>query len=187
MRAELDSRGAVLFREFWQLAHATTDKWSIPFDPNDPVNTPRGLRASAVPPMLAALKAAAQQLTGLGIPLDARLGDYQEETRNGMRVPIHGAIGDVDGSYNSIHMSRELDRTGYGNVKWGTSYVQAVGFDEAGPVAHAMLLYGQSVDPASPYYADQLPLYSEKRWLALPFSEQRIKADPAYRKSVIAE
>ncbi|MGZ9010500.1 MAG: penicillin acylase family protein [Telluria sp.] len=45
-----------------------------------------------------------------------------------------------------------------------------------------MLLYGQSVDPASLYYADQLPLYLQKRWLALPFSEQRVKADPAYRK-----
>ncbi|RJG09507.1 hypothetical protein D3872_22420 [Massilia cavernae] len=187
MKADLDSRGGVLFREFWTSASLIDDKWEVPFDANDPVNTPRRMRAAAAPAMLAALRAAVQKLEAMNVPLDVRLGDYQVETRNGQRVPIHGAIGDVDGSYNSIHMSRELGRTGYGNVRWGTSYVQAVGFDDAGPVAQGMLLYGQSVDPASQYYADQLTMYSQKRWMDLPFTEARIKADPAYKSTLISE
>lgn len=186
-RADLDSRGAVLFREFWNLAAVIPDKWAVPFDPQDPVNTPRGLKPAAVAPMLAAVKLAAHKLNSLNIPLDGRLGDYQGETRNGVRVPIHGAIGDIDGSYNSIHMRTQLGPQGYRDVEWGTSYIQAVTFDDAGPVARGILVYGQSVDPASPHYADQLPLYSEKQWPALPFSADRIRADPNYRTSTLSE
>lgn len=186
-RADLDSRGALLFREFWNAASALPNKWAVPLDPGDPVNTPRGVNPAAQAAMLAALKAAALKLKALDIPLDGRLGDYQDETRNGLRVPLHGAIGDIDGSYNSIHMSTELDAHGYHAISWGTSYVQSVTFDEAGPVAQGLLLYGQSVDPKSPYYADQIGLYSQKRWPALPFTPAKIQADPHYKVTRLAE
>jgi acyl-homoserine-lactone acylase len=106
-RAELNSRGAVLFREFWNVGSAIPGKWATPFNPADPVNTPAGVSTAAAPAMMVALKQAAVKLQRLGIALDARLGDYQDDTRNGVRVPMHGAIGDSDGSYNSIHMSGE--------------------------------------------------------------------------------
>jgi acyl-homoserine-lactone acylase len=186
-KANIDSRGAVLFREFWNQAATIPNKWAVPFDPEDPVNTPNGISKSAESPMLDALKSAAQELERLGIPLDARLGDFQGETRNGLRVPIHGAIGDIDGSYNSIHMRTGLDASGYHNVAWGTSYVQAIAFDEVGPIAKAMLVYGQSTDPASQWYADQVPLYSRKQWIALPFSTDKIKADPQYKERTVEE
>jgi acyl-homoserine-lactone acylase len=186
-KADLDSRGAVLFREFWNAAAIIPDKWAVPLDPRDPVNTPNGISAKAMPAMLAALKSAADKLERLHIPLDARLGDFQGDTRNGVRVPMHGAIGDIDGSYNSIHMSGELDKTGYHNVAWGTSYVQTVTFDDDGPDAQGMLLYGQSTDPKSPWYADQVPLYSRKQWSALPFTLQKIKADPNYVMKTLEE
>ena len=131
----------------------------VPLDPGDPVNTPNGISAKAPAGNAGrAQECCAKSSGSLHIPFDARLGDFQGDTRNGVRVPIHGAIGDVDGSYNSIHMSGELDKTGYNNVAWGTSYVQTVTFDDDGPVAQAMLLYGQSTDPKSPWYADQMPL-----------------------------
>jgi acyl-homoserine-lactone acylase len=186
-RAELDSRGAILFREFWNSASLIPAKWSVPFDPADPVNTPSGVAKAAAPAMLAALKAAAEKLQRLHIPLDGRLGDYQGDTRNGVRVPIHGAIGDIDGSYNSIHMTSELDAAGYHNVAWGTSYVQTVSFDDDGPVALGMLLYGQSVDPKSPWYADQVPLFSRKQWQPMPFSEASIRHDANYTARVLEE
>jgi acyl-homoserine-lactone acylase len=162
-------------------------KWEVPLDPRDPVNTPKGVAPAAMPAMLDALKTAAQKLQRLKVAFDARLGDYQGDTRNGIRVPIHGAIGDIDGSYNSIHMSSELDSTGYHDVAWGTSYVQTVSFDNSGPVAQAMLLYGQSTDPKSPWYADQLPLYSRKQWTTLPFAPVKAKADPAYKAQILEE
>ena len=179
--ANIDSRGAVLFREFWNTASQIPNKWKVPFDPADPVHTPSGVAPGAMPAMFAALKGAAQKLQALNIPLDGKLGDYQGETRNGVRTPLHGGVGDLDGSYNSLRMATGLTATGYNNVYWGTSYVQTVTFDDAGPVAQAMLVYGQSTDPMSPNYADQLGPYSRKEWPALPFTEAGIKADPNYK------
>ncbi|HEU4852438.1 MAG TPA: acylase [Telluria sp.] len=186
-KADLSSRGAVLFREFWNAAAGIEDKWAVPFDPADPVNTPRGMKPTAGPAMFAALKGAVQKLRSLSIALDRPLGELQDETRNGKRWPLHGAIGDIDGSYNSIHMYTPLDATGYHNVEWGTSYVQVVGFDANGPVAHGILVYGQSTDPASPHYADQVPLYTAKSWPVLPFEPNEIRRDPNYERIRISE
>lgn len=178
-KADLDSRGAVLFREFWNRAAPLPGGWAVSFDAADPLHTPRGVAPAAMPGMLAALKAAAQRLRQSGVPFDGRLGDYQVELRNGQRFPIHGAIGDIDGSYNSIHMAGTLGPSGYEGVAWGTSYIHLVGFDDAGPQARGLLLYGQSTDPRSAYYADQLPLYAGKRLPLLPFTAAAISADPA--------
>jgi acyl-homoserine-lactone acylase len=176
----VDSRGAVLFREFWNSAAAIPNKWAVPFNPADPVNTPNGVAPSAMPAMLAALKNAALKLQGLGIPFDSKLGDYQTEPKNGVRIALHGGVGNIDGSYNSLTMRNALTATGYNGVHWGESYIQTVTFDDQGPVAQAMLTYGQSTDPKSLYYADQTGVYSRKEWPVLPFTEEKVKADPNY-------
>jgi len=177
-KADLESRGAVLFREFWNSAADLPDKWSQAFDPADPLHSPRGVAPAAIPGMLSALKDAALRLQHLGVPFDGRLADYQVEPRNGQRYPIHGAIGDIDGSYNSIHMAGKLGSSGYEGVTWGTSYIHLVSFNEDGPQARGLLVYGQSTDPRSEHYADQLRLYAEKRLPLLPFSAAAIAADP---------
>jgi acyl-homoserine-lactone acylase len=65
--------------------------------------------------------------------------------------------------------------------------VQTVTFDDAGPVAQAMLVYGQSVDPKSPYFGDQVPLFSNKQWPLLPFTQTQVKADPHYQVITLSE
>ena len=179
-RANVDSRGAVLFREFWAMASAIPNKWANPFNPADPVNTPNGVAPAAMPAMLAAVRDAAVKLQSLGIPLDARLGDYQVEPRNGVRIALHGGNGNQEGTYSSLTMRTGLTANGYVGAHWGQSYIQTVGFDDQGPVAQAMLTYGQSTDPKSPWYADQTQVYSRKEWPVLPFTQERIKADPNY-------
>ncbi len=186
-RANIESRGALLFREFWNIATNVPNKWGVPFNPADPVHTPAGVAPAALPAMVAALKTAATKLQALNIPLDGRLGDYQADTRNGVRVPLHGGLGDVDGVYNSIRWNTDIGATGYNNPYWGSSYIQTVTFDANGPVAQGMLVYGQSTDPKSPYYADQVGVYSRKEWPVLPFTQERIKADPAYRTMTLSE
>jgi len=186
-RADVDSRGAVLFREFWSIASKIQNKWTVPFDPADPVHTPNGVAAAAKPAMLAALKTAAGKLQSLGIPLDGRLGDYQVEPRNGVRIPLHGGVGDEDGSYSSLTMATDLTPGGYMGVYWGQSYIQTVSFEPQGPIAHALLTYGQSVDPASPWYADQTRMYSRKQWAVLPFTQESIKSDPNYKTTTLRE
>ena len=54
-------------------------------------------------------------------------------------------------------------------IDYGTSYVQTVTFDARGPVAQAILTYGQSTNPASANATDQLELFSRKLWPTLPF------------------
>ncbi|MRV76808.1 hypothetical protein GJ700_34370 [Duganella sp. FT92W] len=186
-KADIDSRGAVLFREFWRAAAAVQDKWSVPFNPADPVNTPRGVAVAAKPALLDALRTAVVKLNKQNVPLYARLGDYQSETRNGKRYALHGGLGDEDGVYNTMVMQGDLTPSGYGNVNWGASYIQVVGFDRDGPVARGLLPYGQSVDPKSPYYDDQLPLFSRKKLVKLPFSDSEIRKDPAYSRKVLTD
>lgn len=177
----------MLFREFWNTASALPNKWAIPFNAADPVHTPAGIAANAMPAMLAALKSAALKLQALGVPLDGALGDFQGETRNGVRIALHGGVGDLDGSYNSIRMRTDLTATGYNNVVWGASYIQTITFDADGPLPQGMLVYGESTDPASPYYADQIGVYARKEWPVLPFSPAQIKADPNYRTVTLSE
>ena len=186
-RVNVDSRGAVLFREFWNAAASIPNKWAVPFNPADPVHTPYGVAPAALSAMLTALKNAATKLQSLGIPLDGRLGDYQVEPRNGVRIALHGGVGNIDGSYNSLTMRNPLGAGGYEGVHWGQSYIQTVSFDEQGPVAQAMLTYGQSVDPKSPWYADQVQVYSRKEWPVLPFTPEKIKADPNYARVTLKE
>jgi acyl-homoserine-lactone acylase len=50
-----------------------------------------------------------------------------------------------------------------------------------------MLVYGQSVDPASPFYADQVGVFSRKEWPVLPFSLDKIKADPNYKRITLSQ
>jgi acyl-homoserine-lactone acylase len=84
-------------------------------------------------------------------------------------------------------MQGGLTPSGYGNVNWGASYIQVVGFDRDGPNARGLLVYGQSVDPKSPYYDDQLALFSRKKLVKLPFSESEIRKDPAYTRKVLTD
>lgn len=186
-KADVNSRGALLFREFWNAAAAIPAKWAVPFNPADPVNTPRGVAPAAKPAMLDALRAAVAKLEANDIPLHGRLGDYQTETRNGKRHALHGSMGDIDGVYNAINMLGELTPSGYRNVNWGTSYIQIVGFDKSGPSAKGLLVYGQSVDPKSRYYDDQLPLYTRKTLVKLPFTDEQIRNDPEYKRKVLTE
>jgi len=184
-KVDIDSRGAVLFREFWKTASAIKDKWAVPFDPADPLNTPRGLAPAAKSAMLDALRAAVVKLNAQNVPLYGRLGDYQTETLNGKRYALHGGMGDEDGVYNTLAMQTDLTPTGYRDVNWGTSYIQVVGFDKSGPTARGLLVYGQSVDPKSPYYDDQMPLYTRKKLVKLPFTEDEIRNDSAYSRKVL--
>jgi len=185
-KANVDSRGAVLFREFWNIARTTPNLWSIPFDPADPVNTPRGVAAAAEPALLAALRTASAKLQSVGVPLYGRLGDYQTETRNNRRHALHGGQGDDDGTYSTLQMRGGLTSQGYRDVAWGTSYIHLVAFENSGPVAKGLLVYGQSVNPQSSNYADQLPLFTQKRLPTLPFTEAQIRAERV-RSQVLTE
>ena len=153
----------------------------LPFDPRDPVHTPRQLKVND--PQVAALlrqalAGAVQDARDAGLDPEATLGQLQAFQAGTQPVPIHGAPEHL-GIYNVIESS--ADGNGHLVPLTGTSYVQAVAFDGGGPRARALLSYSQSADPASPHYADQTQRFARKDWIALPFTEQAMRADPEYR------
>ena len=64
--ADVGSRGAVLWRETWSRLAAAGVPWTVPFDPADPVNTPRDLNGSD-PKVTDALRGAVEDLRAKGI------------------------------------------------------------------------------------------------------------------------
>lgn len=163
-RYELDSRGAVLFDEFWTtLARAGGPAWQVPFDAREPVRTPRGLDVT-VPRVRTAFADAVAALTARGIRAEATLGEVQFVHRERKRIPLHGGP-DTAGVYNLIHTRRDpggrvLD------VSDGTSFLLAVEFTgRPCPNARTLLANSQSSDPRSPHHADQTARFSAKKWL----------------------
>lgn len=169
-RVENDSRGAHLFLRFWDKVQGKSGLWSVPFDPENAVTTPNGFTASDE--VLDALVSASEEIIAQGLDLDTPWGEVQTRRDGDEKIAIHGGPGGpgilnmqvgapVEGGLTPVH---------------GSSYIQIVGFDDDGPVADAILSYSQSTNPASPFYADQTRLYSEKKWHRLPFSEEEIEA-----------
>jgi acyl-homoserine-lactone acylase len=183
---DLDSHGALLFRRFVEHALLSIsvvplgNPFSVPFDANDPVNTPRGLNI-ADPITRTALADAVNDLRSAKIPLDASLRGYQYEKRGQTKIPIHGGPG-VDGDFNAINV-RWTPGQGYVDVPHGSSYVQAVQLRGRGrcPISYSILTYSQSVDPTSPYFGDQTEMFSHKQWNPMRFCEASLKRDPDLR------
>lgn len=169
LRANLESRGTALFELFWQAAPRT---WAVPFDPDDPVHTPRDYVGDS-PAVRDALANAVARLADAGLAVDVPTADARFVTRNGDRIPVHGAH-DAVGS-PSMMIIPFADGRGFEEVVHGNSYIQTVTWDDEGPVAEAILTYSQSTDPASPYYADQTRMFSQKEWVPLPFRYEDVQ------------
>ena len=52
--------------------------------------------------------------------------------------------------------------------------MQTVTFDSRGPLAQAILTYGQTPNPASPHATDPLRLFAAKQWPTLPFHPEDV-------------
>jgi acyl-homoserine-lactone acylase len=168
LRDDLDSKGAILARRFINRARTVqSGPFREPFDPNDPVNTPRGLNTEN-PQVRQALTDAVNDLRNAGIPLDAPLRGYQYELRGEKPFPIHGGPG-TDGVWNAINVSWSPPK-GYPNIPHGSSFVQVVHFPKKGcPEHRTILTYSQSTNPNSKHFGDQTRLFSKKRWVNPPF------------------
>ncbi|SDS56970.1 acyl-homoserine-lactone acylase [Halopseudomonas xinjiangensis] len=189
-RNNLDSRGAHVFREFWKgvpFQETTANVFSVPFDENDPINTPRELTITAE--TRTALGDAIAFFQSKNIALDAALGEIQfvvDPGNNGERIPMHGGIG-REGVFNVAEGPGPDENGLYTPINKGPTYMQTVTFDEDGPVVEALLAYSQSSDETSPNHRDQTRRYSAKDWIPLPFSPAEIAEQAVGRKLVLSE
>lgn len=174
-RGNVDSTGAHLWDLFWthlQKEVPEPSRYRTPFDPADPVNTPRDLDTRQ-PGVAVALAKAVQQAQQLGLAPDAPVGSYQYlPDAEGGRIPLAGGCGET--GYFAIACTRYQDKAQVS--PHGNSYMQVVGFDDAGPQAWTFLLPSQSTDPASPYFRSGTREYSKKAWSRAAYREAEIEA-----------
>ena len=175
-----------------------------PFDAADPIGSPSGLAAPTPGSdvVLTALARGVVLLEQFGIPVDAPLGEWQYALRGG-KIPLHGGADDREGVANVVvgaissipttlepadavtggrHDADLIFPSGLGDggyvVAFGSSFVLTVAYTDAGPLAEAVLTYGESGDPDSPHFADQLPLFAQKQLRPVLFTEPQIADDP---------
>ncbi len=181
LHANLDSRGAHLFRQM--LAGAKSKEFrrflppsfttAIAFDADQPLQTPRGLSASARETVLVALASAVLELQAANLPLDATLGELQGVTRNGEFIALHGGP-EYEGIFNKIEAAFQGEQAYPDVTSWSSSWIMVTEFSHRGPRAKGILTYSLSANPDSPWYKDQTEMYARKQWLELPFNPEAV-------------
>jgi acyl-homoserine-lactone acylase len=198
-RFDVDSRGAVLWREF--LAQVRYDAlWATPFDAEAPATTPAGLGPAVqdgVDQVGVALATALAVLGHAGLSPDVALGDAQFDGRvPDARRPVPGGLGS-DGVTNVVSsgigssstreeqpelpepFSEPSTLTGAGYpIGYGTSFLMVVELSDDAPVARTLLTFGQVGDRDSELFVSGVEDFAAKRLKTVRFTAEDIEADP---------
>lgn len=204
-----DSVGAMLFREF-ATEFDKDPKWTVDFDPEQPLNTPRDMAATTA--VLTDLGNAMVRIQSLGLPLDAPLGEVQFVERalpngeaSGQRLPWGGA-NNIEGGFNVFRANTGSDGTiyprliypevdgsylteaglGY-HISYGSSWMFTMEFTEQGPAAEGLLSYSQSRNVLSDHYIDQTLLYSQQPQLRPIWFKRDDIAENTIREMTLTE
>lgn len=160
-RADATSRGAVLFYQ-WKLAMVGTGDpapiFAHPQTGSAILTTPSGL-ASPQRAAQALDTAARQVLHGSG-RLDVAWGQVYRLRWGRSDLPATGCPGDELGCFHALQFIPDPD--GRYRAVAGNTFLFAVRFTPT-PRAQVLLPYGNSDDPSTPHYDDQLPLYAHDR------------------------
>jgi len=187
------SSGAILFFDLYASLEElnAASWWSVPFDPANPLETPRGAaNFTAALAKLETLVGASQ--FDSAAKRRARPQDVQILSRSDGNLAIPGGrytFNNWRGVKTQVAPGSWIytadPKTNAG--AYGNSYLQFVTWDDAGPVAEGMLTYGQSSNPDSVHFNDLTKLYAGGKWVKLPYTEAQITADPAYKRIEISE
>jgi acyl-homoserine-lactone acylase len=204
---DLTSRGAALWREtmacFTDEELATPGTlFADSFGPVPPFAGPHRLApapAKGPDPIVLAVARAVLALESASVDIAAPLSEVQWVVRGLQRIPVHGGQ-ELDGIVNVLEPEGKLPTTsleptpqppppvegrtartglregGYATT-YGTTLLLVVEMTPEGPEAEGFLSYGQSCDPQSLHFADQVPLYVEKRLRPMLFDEAAIATD----------
>jgi len=181
-RVAAESRGGTLFEAWFRhyLAADTAprgapgDRWSRafshPWNPADPIATPRGI-ADPARAVTAFTVAMAELKTRFG-RWDVAWGEVHRLRLGDVDVPAAGCPGEI-GCFRVFGFTSAPDG------KWvgarGDEWVLAVEFGERGPRAYSVLEYGESDDPASPHHSDQVAMFGRGELKQVAFTEREIQ------------
>ena len=184
----IDSIGAPLWREVMN-EMPSANRYTVPFDVNDPVHTPRGLNTSN-PAIVGALADAVTYMTDRSVPLTSTWRTNQYTTKNGENIPIpggpggHGVFNVITAIENRTAPAPAGDTTGiYGSIRHGSSFIQAASMTGAKcPVVKTILTYSQAAtNEKSKHYSDQTKLFSQGKWLTDRFCPSQQKKSPGLK------
>jgi acyl-homoserine-lactone acylase len=100
--------------------------------------------------------------------INITLGDFQKLVRGDKELPIWG-LPDV-----ITAMSSKPYKDGKREVNQGESYIGLVRFNERGPILESVISYGNSDNPNSDHYTDQMELYSKFKTKKMTFDKENI-------------
>ncbi len=185
-REDTNSRGSVLWQQFWLSAQSAPDLWLVPFDAAHPVTTPNTLN-TASPTVRHALADAVRRMASLHLPLDEPLSAAQFTTVGGSAVSVPGCD-NSEGCYNIVTGdAAQLGEDGrFAPITFGSSFVMDVELSRNGPSAKTILTYSESVNPNSPHHGDQTALFGAKRWVTDRYTEHDILSDPHLTVTVLS-
>lgn len=172
-RADTTSRGIVLWSTFYNrlLDGGPPDTWRrVPYDPAQPLTTPRGFNGDDVR-VQHALADAVQDLAARDLPVDVALGAVQKWDG----IPLPGCDA---GCFDVVEASPDSGTGAPTAGAFGATFLMTVELTPDGPRAHTLLTYGQSANPASPHFSDQTRLFSHKQWVMERFTQAEISGDP---------
>lgn len=184
-RLNVDSQGAVLWREFLGLFPKTDLKdagllYAVAFDPANPIFTPNTLADNTT--VVNNIAQAMIVMGDRGWPLDIALGEVQFDGRTvDERIGLPGGT-NVEGSPSIVACcsgARTLgplgDPTAAGYpITFGNSFVMTMEFTAHGPHAEAMLTYGQPDDPADPGFTAQMKLFAAGLFRPILFTADEV-------------
>lgn len=131
-----------------------------------------------------ALAAAAEKLKRDHGALSVEWGDVHRMSRGGWSVPILG-WGYVVGGDAAVAPNSGPFKDGIFQCDFGSSWRMIVSLEPAGIRSWSALPYGNSSDPASPHYADQMALFGRGQTKEVPFGAEAARR--AAKRTVVLE
>ena len=172
-----ESRGALLFTEWWRIytetlgggdagdAEGFAEKWTV----ERPMDTPRGL---ADPDLAARLfDDALEETTRRFGSWDVAWGTVHRVRRGAVDEPVGGCRGAL-GCFRVLNFTDDGD--GRRRVDGGDGWVIAVEFTDP-PRAYSILGYGQSAREDSPHYADQAALFARGEMKSVAYTRESVE------------
>ncbi|WP_375209823.1 acylase [Hyphomonas jannaschiana] len=169
-----DNRAGVLFEEWAKLfagpRMSGQEGFAIPWSDDDPINTPTGLRdpEGAVDLLRQAITSTREKY-GM---IDPLYGDVSRFILEDVDVPGHSGYGNL-GAFDVITWS-EPNGDGVRTPAHGETWVALIEFST--PIkAYGRMSYGNSRQPGTTHYSDQLELLSQKAFRELWLQREQVE------------
>jgi acyl-homoserine-lactone acylase len=179
-QANADSRGAVLFQQFYEAYFAgkpIDPLLRIRWNPAAPLDSAYGLANPAE--ALKHLASAAQNCRKLYGSLDVPWGDVYRFSSGRADLPGNGADGSV-GVFRTIQFGRLEGSKHYASS--GETFVCAIEFAKT-QRANCLLSYGNASQHGSPHLEDQLPFLAARKLLPVWRTKAEVKAHLELREA----